>query len=426
MSRQLRVFLFGHKVGKLRQENGRLHFSYDAAWLSAPESKPLSQSLPLRVEAFDDNETRPFFAGLLPEGDLRIRLAKILQVSRQNDFALLDGLGGECAGAVTLVEDEVEKMSVPVPSAPHWLEDEGLARLLETLPKRPMLVGEVGLRVSLAGAQDKLPVLAEEREGQLRVALPPRQAPSSHILKPEVADLPGSAHNEAFCLTLAAACGLKATRASVYRVKYSEHVFLLVERYDRRRGLDGQLERLHQEDFCQALGIAPEYKYQNEGGPNLTACFELLRSSIRSSAPEILRFLDGVIFNALVGNNDAHAKNFSLLYDKEYPTLAPLYDVLCTAAYPHLSDKMAMKIGGRYRFGDLFPRHWEGFAKSIGLSSSQVKKRVLQMAGIVPAQAHKLANDFISFGLAHDILEKIVSLVDARCALVTRRFAQSS
>lgn len=421
MSRQLKVFLFGRKVGSLHQEDGRLRFAYDLAWLAATQSVPLSQSLPLREEPFDDKAARPFFAGLLPEGDLRVRLAKILQVSRQNDFALLDGLGGECAGAVTLLEDDAETMLSPAPSTPHWLDDEELTRLLETLPKRPMLVGESGLRLSLAGAQDKLPVLAEEWAGQVRVALPPRQAPSSHILKPEIADLPGSAHNEAFCLSLAAACGLKAAIAVVYQVPSSGRFFLLVERYDRRLGAASQLERLHQEDFCQALGVAPEYKYQNEGGPDLAACFNLLRSATRPSAPEILRLLDGVIFNALVGNNDAHAKNFSLLYEKQYPTLAPLYDVLCTAVYPHLNDKMAMKIGGKYRFADLFPRHWEAFARSTGLSPAQVKKKVLHLADLVPAQAHKLLDDFAASGLAHGVLDDIVTLIEKHCSTLVER-----
>ncbi|UQZ90578.1 toxin HipA [Deltaproteobacteria bacterium Smac51] len=421
MPRQLTVFLFNQKVGALQQEDGRLRFAYDPAWLNNPEGRPLSQSLPLRAEPFDDRSARPFFAGLLPEGDLRVRLAKILQVSRQNDFALLDGLGGECAGAVTLLEEHTEILPPSAPSPLHWLDDEELTGLLETLPKRPMLVGESGLRLSLAGAQDKLPVLAEYADGQIRVALPPRQAPSSHILKPEIADLPGSAHNEAFCLTLAAACGLPAARAAVHQIPSSGRIFLLVERYDRRRRPDGQLERLHQEDFCQALGVAPEYKYQNEGGPDLAACFELLRSATRPSAPEILRLLDGVIFNALVGNNDAHAKNLSLLYDKQYPTLAPLYDVLCTAAYPHLTDKMAMKIGGKYRFNDLFQRHWEAFAKSAGLSPAQVKKRVLQMSEIIPSEAHRLYGEFAAYDLAHDSLGKVVSIIGERCILIKQR-----
>lgn len=422
MARELLVYLFGCKVGTLKQEDGRLRFSYSQSWLKAPEAKPLSQSLPLRDEAFDDRATRPFFAGLLPEGDLRARLAKILQVSRQNDFALLDGLGGECAGAVSLVEAEAETLSIPLPSVPRWLDDDELTKLLETLPQRPMLVGESGLRLSLAGAQDKLPVLAKEDGEHIRVALPPHQAPSSHILKPEIADLPGSAHNEAFCLALAAACGLRAARAIVHQVPSSGRNFLLVERYDRRLGSDGQLERLHQEDFCQALGVAPEYKYQNEGGPDLAACFELLRSATRPSAPEVVRFLDGIIFNALVGNNDAHAKNFSLLYEKQYPTLAPLYDVLCTAAYPHFTDKMAMKIGGKYRFDDLFPRHWESFAKAAGLSPAQVKKRVSRLADLLPGHARQLLGEFTAAGYGHGILSNITALIEERHAITKQRF----
>ncbi|MDR1166528.1 MAG: type II toxin-antitoxin system HipA family toxin [Deltaproteobacteria bacterium] len=424
MPRRLTVFLFSKKVGALQQENGQLRFAYDSAWLARPEARPISHSLPLRDEPFDDLAARPFFAGLLPEGDLRVRLAKILRVSRLNDFAPLDALGGECAGAITLLEDDIEIMPPSAPSSPLWLDDGELANLLMTLPNRPMLVGESGPRLSLAGAQDKLPVLAEEADGRIRIALPPREAPSSHILKLETADLPGGVHNEAFCLTLAATCGLPAASATIRQIPSSNLFFLLVERYDRRQSSDGRWERLSQEDFCQAMGVVPEYKYQNEGGPDLAACFELLRSATRPSALEILRLLDGVIFNALVGNNDAHAKNFSLIYEKRYPTLAPLYDVLCSAIYPCLNEKMAMKIGSKYHFDDLFPRHWEAFAKSAGLSSAQVKKRVSRMAALIPGQAHKTLNDFIALGLTHGILTDIVNLIQDRCSLSIKRLTK--
>ncbi|MDR1657801.1 MAG: HipA N-terminal domain-containing protein [Deltaproteobacteria bacterium] len=138
MARQLTVFLFGHKEGLLQQEDGQLSFAYIPAWLSSPEARSLSQSLPLREEPFDDRAAHPFFAGLLPEGDLRIRLAKILQISRQNDFALLDGLGGECAGAVSLLEDDSETIPASTPSeSPHWLNDDELTRLLENIAQTP-------------------------------------------------------------------------------------------------------------------------------------------------------------------------------------------------------------------------------------------------------------------------------------------------
>jgi len=102
---------------------------------------------------------------------------------------------------------------------------------------------------------------------------------------------------------------------------------------------------LHREDFCQALSVKPESKYQNEGWPSLAQCFELIRRVTRPSAPHVLRLLDYVIFNALIGNHDAHVKNFSLLHANGTITLAPLYDALSTVLYPELTAKMAMKIG---------------------------------------------------------------------------------
>lgn len=157
-------------------------------------------------------------------------------------------------------------------------------------------------------------------------------------------------------MLLAEAMGLHPAHARIYSVQ--ERSFLLVERYDRVVN-EAELQRLHQEDFCQALGVVLEMKYQNEGGSGLAQCFGLLRSVSKPSAPQVLRLLDGVIFNALIGNHDAHGKNFSLLYGARSPVLAPFYDLLSTAVYPTLTPKMAMKIGSKYKFGKLEPKHWE-------------------------------------------------------------------
>ena len=145
-------------------------------------------------------------------------------------------------------------------------------------------------------------------------------------------------------MALAEAMQLKPAKSTVHRVL--DRSFLLVERYDRLIDAQGHRQRLHQEDFCQALGVVPEMKYQNEGGPDLTQCFDLVRRATRPSAPQVLRLFDCVIFNALIGNHDAHAKNFSLLYSGKPPVLAPLYDTLSTAVYPTQTPKMAMKMRG--------------------------------------------------------------------------------
>lgn len=414
MARQLIVWLFGAPTGILSQIDGRLNFSYSSDWLNTNNAIPLSQSLPLQSEAFDDRATRPFFAGLLPEGDKRKLIAQTLHVSRQNDFALLDGIGGECAGAVTLLEPGQMPLAQDDRDLVRWLDETELLRLLDEMPKRPMLAGEEGLRLSLAGAQDKLPVVAEGD----RIGLPLFNSPSSHILKPAIADVAGSVFNEGFCLALANALKLDTVKAEIRRI--SDRHYLLVERYDRQVAADGHLQRLHQEDFCQALAVAPEYKYQNEGGPDLLQAFELVRRATRPSAPQILKLLDFVIFNTLSGNHDAHGKNFSLLYTTQGIVLAPFYDVLSTAVYPNLTDKMAMKIGSKYKFSEVQLRHWERFAAEGGLSPAQVKKRILNIAGRLPDLAAKTSAIFETEDNGHFILDKIMTLIEQRCERTIR------
>ena len=415
MNRILEVWLLGQSVGQLIQADGRLSFSYSPRWLQSPSAQPLSRSLPLRPESFDDKATRPFFAGLLPEGDKRKLVAMALQVSPQNDYALLNGIGGECAGAVTLLEPGQQPTGLPSEQYVRWLDDGELIAILDELPRRPMLAGKDGLRLSLAGAQDKLPVVFINGH----IGLPKQNTPSSHILKPAISAVEGSVYNEGFCMALAMRLKLSVASTSIRRV--ADRVYLLVERYDRLRQPDGSLQRLHQEDFCQALGVAPEYKYQNEGGPDLTQCFDLIRKATRPSAPQVLRLLDYVIFNALIGNHDAHAKNFSLIYTRRGTVLAPLYDTLSTAVYANLTDKMAMKIGSKYKFTEVQKQHWEQFAQAAGLSPVQVKKRILTLASLLPSEAVSLRHELTTQDLNHDILSEIVGLIERRCQLTCKR-----
>ena len=415
MNRILEVWLLGQSVGQLIQADGRLSFSYSPRWLQSPSAQPLSRSLPLRPESFDDKATRPFFAGLLPEGDKRKLVAMALQVSPQNDYALLNGIGGECAGAVTLLEPGQQPTGLPSEQYVRWLDDGELIAILDELPRRPMLAGKDGLRLSLAGAQDKLPVVFINGH----IGLPKQNTPSSHILKPAISAVEGSVYNEGFCMALAMRLKLSVASTSIRRV--ADRVYLLVERYDRLRQPDGSLQRLHQEDFCQALGVAPEYKYQNEGGPDLTQCFDLIRKATRPSAPQVLRLLDYVIFNALIGNHDAHAKNFSLIYTRRGTVLAPLYDTLSTAVYANLTDKMAMKIGSKYKFTEVQKQHWEQFAQAAGLSPVQVKKRILTLASLLPSEAASLRHELTTQDLNHDILSEIVGIIERRCQLTCKR-----
>ena len=415
MGHELGVWLFDDCIGTLALLDGRLSFRYAPGWLVRKNAMALSTALPLQAEPFDDRKTRPFFAGLLPEGQMRRLIAQQFQVSGHNDLALLNHIGGECAGAVTFLQPG---QVLPVPSRSddvQWLSNEDVHTILDELPRRPMLAGNDGLRLSLAGTQDKLPVVFDGA----RLGLPQGGAPSSHILKPAIHAIEHSVINEGFCLALAEAMQLRPAKSKVHTVL--DRTFLLVERYDRRVDTQGYRQRIHQEDFCQALGVVPEMKYQNEEGADLAQCFELVRSTTRPSAPQVLRLLDYVIFNALIGNHDAHAKNFSLLYSGEAPVLAPLYDVLSTAVYPKLTQKMAMKIGGKYKFSDLQSRHWEQFAEGVGLSKAQAKRRILQLAKLLPATARMLQSDPRRSFAGNAVVEKINALIEQRCALTIRR-----
>lgn len=369
MAKVLDVYLLNELVGQLIQhDTGALGFEYHADWLANKEAIPLSQSLPLQSEAFTDKQCHGFFGGILPEEGKRDLIAKNLGVSKKNDFTMLAEIGGECGGAVSFV---------PVGETPvseHYmklLSDDELADILKDLPKRPMMAGQEGIRLSLAGAQDKLTV-HKTAQGY---SIPLYDAPSTHILKPVIKRFADSVMNEAFCMRLAKAIGLNVAPVEVITI--GDVDVLSVERYDRNWLIeDFVVERLHQEDFCQAMGIVSEMKYQSEGGPSLADCFSLLRQVSSVPVLDLQQLLNCVIFNFLIGNNDAHGKNFSLLYDDGQTRLAPFYDLLCTAYYPELAEKMAMKIGSKYKPEEVRASNFEQLADAAGLSKPMVLKRV--------------------------------------------------
>lgn len=418
MTRALGVWWGRRRAGVLHlNPSGDMVFRYDEAWLDDAAARPISVSLPKQAEAFSRRQTRPFFAGLLPDEAQRDAAARALGLSRQNDFGLLEALGGEIAGALTLLpEGEAAPETLP-PNNSEPLSDLRLVKLLDALPRRPFLAGapgllsvqvEDGLRLSLAGAQQKLPVVLIDGE----IALPARGQPTTYILKPEIAALPGTTANEAFAMRLAAAVGLPVAPVEPRRVR--DRPFLLVARYDRAPAEEGGVRRLHQEDVCQALGISPEHKYAAEGGPVFSQVFDLLRRHAARPAAAVLRLLDAAVFNVVVGNADAHGKNFSLLYADDGIALAPLYDLLCTAAYPEVHANFAMKIGGCSRL-DLFePGTWAVFAREAGMAAPYVRRRAIEIAELMFAAAPGVASEILASGFDDPSLLPLAELVQAR------------
>ena len=416
MMRTLTVWWEGAVVGSLTtNRHGAMRFTYDASRLADPAAPALSVSLPKRPEPFPPRQCRPFFEGLLPEGAQRDAVATALGVSRANEFKLLERLGGEVAGALTLWPAGEIPPRFEAPGPAVALADDKLAALLTNLHTRPFLAGTQGLRLSLAGAQSKMPVVLVEG----RIGLPAPGQPTTHILKPPIARFPGTTENEAFAMRLAARLGLDTAPVEPYVA--DGRACLLVTRYDRRREPDGAIRRLHQEDFCQALGIVADRKYAADGGPGIRQCFELVRRACSRPAVEVLKLLDAAIVQVLLGNADAHGKNYSLLHREGRVELAPLYDLLSTVAYRDLSPRFAMRIARRATLEELRRGDWDRFANSAGLGAPFVRRRVRELAELALARATAVAAELAHPGLDENALAGCAERVTDRA----RRLALS-
>jgi serine/threonine-protein kinase HipA len=287
------------------------------------------------------------------------------------------------------------------------LNEEELHQIITDLPKRPLMAGVEGMRLSLAGAQNKLPVYMEG-EG---IFIASGNAPSTHILKPPIRDLEDTVENEAFCMMLAQKMGLPAPPVAIRRGLDKLYV---IQRYDRSRNKDGHIMRLHQEDFCQALGFLPEQKYESEGGPSLGHCFTLLQGKSISPAADRLALLQWTIFNFLIGNADAHAKNLAIIFTDRGPRLAPFYDLICTQVYPDLTQKQSMRIGGENRPSWIQQKHWEKLGESVAIKSRFVLKTLQDMATDILPAAQTLLNDFNKAYGKCGIIEKVIALIEKK------------
>lgn len=391
---ELQVFYLDRLVGKLWQEQNRLCFSYAKIW----EDFPVSHKLLIGEEPFSAEHVEAFFYGLLPEGEILRTIKTTLRTTSR--FEILKKLGGECAGALIIGDGgSTVKKLVPVAHS-------GFDKLKRDIKVRPFLAGETGYRLSLAGAQDKLPVYFD---GDM-IHLPYGGAVSSHILKPPNLRYEGLVENELFCMSLARA--MELTVAPVQKF----HDCLLVERYDRVKRADGTLGRLHQEDFCQALGIASERKYQKDGGPGIRECTALVRNTVGRLQARI-DFMRVLIFNVFIHNADAHGKNFSIFYAQKNfgkPELAPFYDLLSTRPY-RIERNFAMTIGGASLFEKMRRKNWELFAKDVGLGVAAVLDEINKMGEEIIPKAEKVRNDIVEQYGDAPILDEVMTAITKSC-----------
>ncbi|MCL2066183.1 MAG: type II toxin-antitoxin system HipA family toxin [Treponema sp.] len=409
MSRKLNVYLCtgepspfrlgagcGEKIGILTEDDLlQLSFQYDN------ETRALSVSLPVRDESYPHANAFPFFENLTPEGEAFEILTKD-HVSEDKVFSILDRFGGDCAGAVALYETMPDNDDQDL----REISSSQMAQIIDKLPQDPLLTGiDNPPRLSLAGAQSKFAVYKSDG----KYYRSSDKYPTTHIIKIANRRFPGLLENELFCMKLA-----KIILSNVPDVALMEtegRQYLEITRYDRYMK-NGIARRIHQEDFCQALGIVSGKKYQAGGGAKLKDCYEVINEFSENRFTDIIRFMEWIIFNYLIGNTDAHAKNLSILHSDDGIMLAPFYDLLSTEVYPEniVDHEMAMLINGKGKYSSLKPKDFIALFENLNQNATNMMRTLKDIfENIVPA-AEEL-RESLSPASIHD---EIIALIKKR------------
>lgn len=415
---ELTTLLGGRVVGHVEQNlRGRLRFTYNQAWRDWAGAYPLSLSMPLGQREHEDERIRPYLEGLLPDNDwILARWSAQFHVSARNPFALLAHVGEDCAGAVQFCRpDRVDELQANPDPPVRWLSESQIATTLREL-RTENATGRVRADpgyFSLPEAQPKTALLHQDG----RWGVPSGRTPTTHILKPPLGDLDGFAENEHLCLRLAAALGLPTAHTVVTR--FGDEIAIVVERYDRMR-VGGRIARIHQEDFCQSLGVSPRTKYEAEGGPGAAAVAGVLRAFSNAPEEDVATLLSALALNWVIGGTDAHAKNFAALIATGQVRLAPLYDIASVLPYPRRvpmqKASLAMRVGGEYRIWKIQRRHWERLGREMGVDDAEERVRLVVQA--VPERLDEVCDAARAEGIIHpvlDVLRKEVRRNAASC-----------
>lgn len=413
---ELIIHFHDQPCGVLHIEQERMRFSYLAEYLAAG-GPPISVAMPCSQQSWPDANTFPFFENLLPEGAIRQLLATRLGTAENNFSRLLTATGGDVAGAISIGPVTPHTPS-PLPPA---LSDQELGRVLEQIKTEPFLPdNQHGMRLSLAGAQNKLPVVIDDKAA---IHLPGQQA-STHIIKPPSERFPGLVENEYLCMRAASRAGLNVPAVALRNFMSADgqhHDCYVIQRYDRNTQ-KGVTSRLHQEDVCQIKGVVSAQKYAQDGGPGFRELFDVLRTFTRPPALYQQELIKRFLFNLVIGNQDAHAKNFSLLHgvpaqssaqsSAQIIVLAPAYDVVCTLVYPPLQNRFAMPVGQAWTIKDLDKAALEQFQAETGVNLRRQAK-VLQRFIASALSAIELETELVkehTWPESHKVLDQILVL----------------
>ena len=387
IAKELSVRRNGIEVGILSLINGKMEFLYNET-----AKFPISLSMPLQKDSFKEKVCRAYFGGLLPENpNMRELLSKKYKININNDFKLLEAIGRDCAGAISFHNvDEIETKADYSAIKGKVLSDDELKKHIEELPYRPYM----GNRLSLAGAQEKTAVCLIDG----KIAIPDEDVPTTHIIKTALPKYIQSIQNEYICMKAAKEIGLQVPNVEIRNIDGLE--FLLIERFDRDVK-KGKIKRILQEDFAQSIGVQSRDKYD----VTFRDCLQVLNQT-SVPAKSKMEFLKRVIFNYLIGNTDAHSKNFSISFsDENYITLTPAYDLLCSSVYD-CDQRIAMKIGKAKYYKDVTEQDWKLFAKDIDISYKIFQKEMNRQKELIAPIVNKIAKE-LNCEIGYKILEYI-------------------
>lgn len=412
---ELLILIDGQIIGRISaQQGGRLELAYEQRWSTSTEAHSLSISMPFTQAHHPQKVVSPYLWNLLPENPAVLhRWAQQYHVSEANPFKLLSYVGADVPGAAQFVPAERgEEIQSDRGETVHWMSDAEFAERLQQLGtdaaamRRPADVG----KMSLPGAQAKTAYYYDAQRG--RWGVPGGRTPTTHIIKPSIPGFRGLVENEHLCMDIASRLGMPAANSYVLT---AQQTYLVVERYDRLPPRPGSafVERIHQEDVCQALGLMPARKYQEDGGPGIAQIVALIRRVSAEPELDVDRFLQANIFNWLIGGTDAHAKNYSFLISAgDEVRLAPLYDLSSQLPYPDLvAQRVSMKIGDHYETSRINVADWRKLAHNCGLEEERILGMIRDLGGALPDHISAARRQAVSDGLQQKVVASLAKLL---------------
>lgn len=372
----------GTPIGNLLREDDGCYFVYADDYIARANATPISLSLPLTQNVFGDQSTRAFFDNLLPENNLLQQTMDRENIARDDIVGLLKYLGSDCTGAISCLPNGADPIKTPGNLNTDYTEmtSENLEEIMRCLAERLPLPAEVKDPSPVAGVQRKIALteIAPNRFGLPKEGL---RVPTTHILKVPERGREREVPQEAIAARLARAVVGHAV-AFPAEFERGKEIGLLIKRFDRQVGDDGVISRIHQEDFCQALGLPARFKYERNGTPERHFSAESVSDLLsQTSAPALNRiiFMRATLFNLAIGNTDNHAKNHALIYDPgQAPRLAPLYDMLPVRVSNRYTHELAFKIGKANLFDEMQTEDLLNFIKTFGPKTGSAIRRLIE------------------------------------------------